>query len=146
MVRVDGPDGPPWLLPTRAREGVVGLHDLLHELVPNDVFLVEVDEADPLDVLDDLQRFHEPRLPWMWQVDLCDVTSDDRLGTESETGQEHLHLLGRGVLCLVEALKIVKDVEGLGFIYFDEKDVVRHKLVQQIVKAYEGFSSSRGQT
>src|SRR5678815_4241658 len=102
MVRVDGPDGPPWLLPTRAREGVVGLHDLLHELVPNDVFLVEVDEADPLDVLDDLQRFHEPRLPWMWQVDLCDVTSDDRLGTESETGQEHLHLLGRGVLCLVE--------------------------------------------
>jgi phosphate starvation-inducible protein PhoH and related proteins len=47
---------------------------------------------------------------------------------------------------LVEALKIVKDVEGLGFIYFDEKDVVRHKLVQQIVKAYEGFSGSRGQT
>jgi phosphate starvation-inducible PhoH-like protein len=47
---------------------------------------------------------------------------------------------------LVEALKIVKDVEGLGFIYFDEKDVVRHKLVQQIVKAYDAFSSSRGQT
>jgi phosphate starvation-inducible PhoH-like protein len=47
---------------------------------------------------------------------------------------------------LVEALKIVKDVEGLGFIYFDEKDVVRHKLVQQIVKAYDAFSSARGQT
>jgi phosphate starvation-inducible protein PhoH and related proteins len=47
---------------------------------------------------------------------------------------------------LVEALKIVKDVEGLGFIYFDEKDVVRHKLVQQIVKAYDAFSGSRGQT
>jgi phosphate starvation-inducible protein PhoH and related proteins len=46
---------------------------------------------------------------------------------------------------LVEALKIVKDVEGIGFIYFDEKDVVRHKLVQQIVKAYDAFTGSRGQ-
>src|SRR5688500_781243 len=42
---------------------------------------------------------------------------------------------------LVEALKIVKDVEGLGFVYFDDKDVVRHKLVQQIVKAYEKHSN-----
>jgi phosphate starvation-inducible protein PhoH and related proteins len=47
---------------------------------------------------------------------------------------------------LVEALKIVKDVEGIGFIYFDERDVVRHRLVQQIVKAYDAFSGSRGQT
>ncbi len=46
---------------------------------------------------------------------------------------------------LVEALKIVKDVEGIGFIYFDDRDVVRHKLVQQIVKAYDAFSGSRGQ-
>jgi phosphate starvation-inducible PhoH-like protein len=47
---------------------------------------------------------------------------------------------------LVEALKIVRDVEGIGFIYFDERDVVRHKLVQQIVKAYDAFSGPRGQT
>jgi phosphate starvation-inducible PhoH-like protein len=47
---------------------------------------------------------------------------------------------------LVEALKIVKDVEGIGFTYFDERDVVRHKLVQQIVKAYDAFSGARGQT
>jgi phosphate starvation-inducible protein PhoH and related proteins len=38
---------------------------------------------------------------------------------------------------LVQALRIVKDVEGIGFIYFDDTDVVRHKLVQQIVKAYD---------
>jgi phosphate starvation-inducible protein PhoH and related proteins len=44
---------------------------------------------------------------------------------------------------LVEALKVVRDVEGIGFIYFDDKDVVRHKLVQQIVKAYEAFSGTR---
>ena len=42
---------------------------------------------------------------------------------------------------LVEALKIVKDVEGIGFVYFDDRDVVRHKLVQQIVKAYEAFGN-----
>jgi phosphate starvation-inducible PhoH-like protein len=38
---------------------------------------------------------------------------------------------------LVEALRIVKDIEGIGFLYFDERDVVRHRLVQQIVKAYD---------
>jgi len=43
---------------------------------------------------------------------------------------------------LVQALKVVKDIEGIAFIYFDEKDVVRHKLVQQIVKAYDAFSNA----
>jgi phosphate starvation-inducible PhoH-like protein len=42
---------------------------------------------------------------------------------------------------LVEALTIVRDVDGIGFVYFDEKDVVRHKLVQQIVKAYEAHTN-----
>jgi phosphate starvation-inducible PhoH-like protein len=44
---------------------------------------------------------------------------------------------------LVEALKVVKDVDGIGFIFFDDKDVVRHRLVQEIVKAYDAFSSTR---
>jgi phosphate starvation-inducible PhoH-like protein len=52
-----------------------------------------------------------------------------------------------GTSGLVEALKIVRNIEGIGFIYFDEKDVVRHKLVQQIVKAYDAVSGGgRGQT
>jgi phosphate starvation-inducible PhoH-like protein len=42
---------------------------------------------------------------------------------------------------LVEVLKIVKDVNGIGFVYFDDRDVVRHKLVQQIVKAYEAHTN-----
>ncbi|MBF8301456.1 MAG: PhoH family protein [Acidobacteria bacterium] len=42
---------------------------------------------------------------------------------------------------LVEALTIVRDVEGIGFVRFDDTDVVRHKLVQQIVKAYEAFTN-----
>jgi phosphate starvation-inducible protein PhoH and related proteins len=43
---------------------------------------------------------------------------------------------------LIEALKVVRDIEGIGFVYFDEKDVVRHKLVQQIVKAYDAFTKN----
>ena len=38
---------------------------------------------------------------------------------------------------LVEALKVVDGIEGIATVYFDERDVVRHALVQQIVKAYE---------
>jgi phosphate starvation-inducible PhoH-like protein len=40
---------------------------------------------------------------------------------------------------LIEAERILNGVEGIKFIYFSEKDVVRHKLVQEIVKAYERY-------
>jgi len=40
---------------------------------------------------------------------------------------------------LIEAEKILNDVEGIKVIYFSEKDVVRHKLVQEIVRAYERY-------
>jgi phosphate starvation-inducible protein PhoH and related proteins len=45
---------------------------------------------------------------------------------------------------LIEAMKVVKAVEGISFVHFDDRDVVRHKLVQQIVKAYEAFSNGNG--
>jgi len=45
---------------------------------------------------------------------------------------------------LVEAMKVVRDIEGIEFVYFDERDVVRHRLVQQIVKAYEAYSTGNG--
>jgi phosphate starvation-inducible PhoH-like protein len=44
---------------------------------------------------------------------------------------------------LVEAMKVVSKIDGISFVYFDERDVVRHKLVQQIVKAYESFSAGK---
>ncbi len=40
---------------------------------------------------------------------------------------------------LVEAEKILKGIEGIKFVYFSEKDVVRHRLVQEIVRAYERY-------
>jgi len=45
---------------------------------------------------------------------------------------------------LIEAIKVVGNIEGIAFIHFDERDVVRHKLVQQIVKAYEAYSNGSG--
>jgi len=38
---------------------------------------------------------------------------------------------------LLEAVDILKHVEGLTFVYFDEGDVVRHHLVQRIIRAYD---------
>ena len=43
---------------------------------------------------------------------------------------------------LIEAMKVVGQVEGIAFVYFDDRDVVRHKLVQQIVKAYEAYTAT----
>jgi phosphate starvation-inducible protein PhoH and related proteins len=40
---------------------------------------------------------------------------------------------------LVQAMEVVGKIDGISFIYFDERDVVRHKLVQAIVKAYEAY-------
>ena len=36
-----------------------------------------------------------------------------------------------------EALNILKNVKGIGFIYLDGSDVIRHPLVKQIIEAYE---------
>ncbi len=40
---------------------------------------------------------------------------------------------------LVEAIKVLKDIQDIKIIYFSEQDVVRHKLVQEIVRAYERY-------
>jgi phosphate starvation-inducible PhoH-like protein len=45
---------------------------------------------------------------------------------------------------LADATDVLKGVEGISFIQFDDKDVVRHTLVQRIVKAYERYNESIG--
>ena len=44
---------------------------------------------------------------------------------------------------LMEARDVVGRVEGISFIYFTERDVVRHSLVQRIIRAYEEFDRSK---
>jgi phosphate starvation-inducible protein PhoH and related proteins len=52
-----------------------------------------------------------------------------------------IDLPGGRVSGLVQAMEVVGKIEGISFIYFDERDVVRHKLVQAIVKAYDSYGS-----
>ena len=47
---------------------------------------------------------------------------------------------------LVEALEVVAKIEGIATVTFNEKDVVRHNLVQQIIRAYEEFDASAGRS
>jgi len=45
---------------------------------------------------------------------------------------------------LKEVIKILKGVEGIEFIWLTEKDVVRHELVQRIIKAYDEYDQNMG--
>jgi phosphate starvation-inducible PhoH-like protein len=45
---------------------------------------------------------------------------------------------------LLDALEVLKGVTGISFINFDDRDVVRHNLVQRIVKAYEKYNELVG--
>lgn len=48
--------------------------------------------------------------------------------------------LGQGKISgLKQVTRILNDIEGIEFIYFSHKDVVRHKLVMEIIKAYDKF-------
>ena len=46
---------------------------------------------------------------------------------------------------LVEALEVCGKIEGIGLVQFGERDVVRHNLVQQIIRAYEDYETAHPQ-
>ena len=72
-----------------------------------------------------------------------------RIGTGSKaivTGDiTQIDLPGDKKSGLVVVQEILSDVEGLSFVYLNERDVIRHELVQRIIKAYERYES-RGQS
>ena len=47
---------------------------------------------------------------------------------------------------LVEAERILSGIEGIEFVYFSDKDVVRHRLVQMIIRAYEQHTAKNTNT
>ena len=59
-------------------------------------------KARPRTLLEDVARFAQAALVPLGQVDLGQVAGDDRLGADADARQEHLHLLRRRVLRLVE--------------------------------------------
>lgn len=46
---------------------------------------------------------------------------------------------------LIQAKEILSKVEGVAFVYFDKGDVVRHKLVKDIIDAYEKFGNNKNE-
>jgi len=46
---------------------------------------------------------------------------------------------------LIEVKEILSGIDGIEFVYFDERDVVRHRLVQDIIKAYDRRTEATGQ-
>ncbi|MGH9703252.1 MAG: PhoH family protein [Candidatus Acidiferrales bacterium] len=44
---------------------------------------------------------------------------------------------------LIEAIEVVGKIEGIDLVYFDEHDVVRHSLVQRIIKAYDEYDGGQ---
>jgi len=47
---------------------------------------------------------------------------------------------------LMQVKEILKNVDGVGFIYFNRNDVVRHKLVKDIIDAYDKFVNGNGKS
>ena len=48
----------------------------------------------------------------------------------------------RTISGLKEALLVLKNVEGIGMIYLDDKDVIRHKLVKKVIEAYKSIENT----
>jgi phosphate starvation-inducible PhoH-like protein len=71
-----------------------------------------------------------------------------RLGTRAKavvTGDiTQVDLPPERISGLVEAQSVVAEVVGIRFVYFDEGDVVRHALVQSIIKAYAAYRNGKG--
>lgn len=64
-----------------------------------------------------------------------------RLGANSKaivTGDvTQIDLPAKATSGLVQAREILQNIDGVGFVYFDKSDVVRHRLVKEIINAYE---------
>jgi phosphate starvation-inducible PhoH-like protein len=43
----------------------------------------------------------------------------------------------RTISGLKEAILVLKDIDGIGIIYLDDKDIVRHRLVKKVIDAYK---------
>ncbi|QSX06840.1 PhoH family protein [Sedimentibacter sp. zth1] len=129
------------------------LYDALFDIIGMDNFLKNVEK----------QVIEVAPLAYMRgrTIDSAFIILDEAQNTTNEQMKMFLTRLGYGSKAVItgditqidlpggkqsglkSAAKVLKDVEGIGFMYFDNKDIVRHKLVQDIVKAYEKYEEKR---
>src|SRR5918999_6247768 len=86
---------------------VVGIDDARDQRVAHHVLRAELRESDAAHAVEDAPRFDQAAFLAAREIDLCHVAVDHRLGAEADAGEEHLHLLGRGVL------RFIQDDEGV---------------------------------
>ena len=128
------------------------LYDALHDLL----------EADKLERFIDKGIIEVAPLAFMRGRTLNDsfVILDEAQNTTSEQMKMFLTRLGfnsKAVITgditqidlpagrrsgLIEALEVVSRIEGIAFVHFNERDVVRHNLVQRIIKAYDEHAAT----
>ena len=126
------------------------LYDALYDIMGNETFLKNLEKG----------AIEVAPLAYMRGRTLNDsyIILDEAQNTTSEQMKMFLTRLGFGSKAVItgditqidlpsekksglkETIKILKNIDDIEFIFLTEKDVVRHALVQKIVKAYENYS------
>ena len=81
---------------------LVSLDNALHEIVANDIPFFKFYLADAFHIVEHTQSLHKTRLHGARQVDLSNIAGNNHFGAHTQTGEEHLDLVGCGVLRLIE--------------------------------------------
>ena len=125
------------------------LYDALRDMLPNekleDYILKGIIQIAPLAfmrgrtldnafvILDEAQNTTHNQM----KMFLTRMGKSARFVINGDPGQ--IDLPRRQVSGLKEAMLTLKDIKGIAFVYFDEKDVIRHKLVKEIISAYKNL-------
>jgi phosphate starvation-inducible PhoH-like protein len=123
------------------------LYDALYDMLPTDRFEQLLEQGtievaplafmrgrtlnDAFIILDEAQN----TTPEQMKMFLTRMGFNSKVVVTGDMTQTDLPGSMRSGLSVAE--RILKDIEGIGFIYFTESDVVRHPLVARIIKAYE---------
>ena len=127
------------------------IYDALHDMIPHEKLKYymerELIEIAPLAymrgrtlnnafiLLDEAQN----TTPMQMKMFLTRMGPDSKMIVTGDASQ--IDLPSRQSSGLKEAIRILKEMKGIGFIELNEKDVVRHKLVRDIIEAYNKDSS-----
>jgi len=132
------------------------LYDALHDMVPFDkaerliergaievaplAFMRGRTLNDSFVILDEAQNTTSEQMKML----LTRLGFDSKAVVTGDTTQ--IDLPPEKTSGLIEAVRILEGVEGIGFMRFTEADVVRHPLVQSIIRAYERVSNGRAES
>jgi phosphate starvation-inducible PhoH-like protein len=86
-------------------------------------------------ILDEAQNTTHPQM----KMFLTRMGKNAKFMITGDPGQ--VDLPKRAISGLKEALLVLKDVKGIGTIYLDDKDVIRHRLVKKVITAYKAIEN-----